>query len=59
MIKLIYSILCILFYMNAFSQKTAEEYAEESKRHYLMAGVALIFVIAVRYINKKVDKKDE
>lgn len=36
--------------------KEAEQYSEKSKQGYIFAALALVFVIAVKFINK--DKKD-
>ena len=58
-------IIIFMFCSLVISAKTAEEYnkdaeaySQKSKQGYIMAGVALLFVIAVKFLNKSSDKKD-
>jgi len=59
--KLIFLIITLLS-LNLFSKtaeehyKDAKEYSQKSKHGYILAAVALVFVIAVKFINK--DKKE-
>lgn len=63
--KKILVIICI-FCSLVISSKTAEEhykdtevYSQKSKQGYILAGVALVFVIVVKFINRDSNSKEK
>lgn len=60
MLIIIKLLLCVsMFSQTAEDYKEkAKEYSEKSKQSYLMAGAAFLVLIAIKYLNKNIDKKE-